>query len=168
MARNMSIHSLSSSSTSTFWTHVISEIAGAVALEELGKVGFVDNNGNIVDYLSKSSINVTIDPPNYLHINGTYTPSKSYTLSYIYLIGNKGDTYIIFDIDDRTVNPGDSITFYLDYRLSITILQTAGFLSKFTFDLTSSMYRLVSLILYVFGYGRQYVCLLYTSPSPRD
>jgi len=157
MAKNMSVIPLSSSSTSTFWKHVISEITGTAALEELDRIGFVDNNGNIVDTLSKSSINVVIDPPNYLHISGTYTPSKSYTLSYIYLIGNQGDTYIIYDVDDRTVNPGDNITFYLDYQLSITVLQTTGFLSKFTFDLTSSEHRLVSLILYVFGYGRQYV-----------
>lgn len=157
MAKNMSVIPLVSSSTSTFWNHVFSEITGISELEELDKIGFVDNNGNIVDYLSKLSVNVTIDPPNYLHISGTYTPSRSYMLSYIYLIGNRGDTYIIFDIDDRVVNPGDNITFYLDYQLSITVLQTTGFLSKFTFDLTSSMYRLVSLILYVFAYGRQYV-----------
>jgi hypothetical protein len=157
MAKNMPVIPLESNTTSTFWRHVFSEISGTPSLEEFDKVGFVDNSGNVVDTVSKSSISMSIYPPNYLHVNGTYTPSESYTLAYVYLVGKAGDPYIVFDIDDRVVNPGDNITFYLNYQLNTTVTQTAGFLSKFTYDLTSSPDRLLSLILYVFAYGRSNV-----------
>jgi hypothetical protein len=157
MTKNMPVIPLESHTTSTFWRHVFSEISGTPSLEEFDKVGFVDAGGNVIDTVSKSSINMSIYPANYLHVNGTYTPSKSYTLAYIYLIGKAGDPYIVFDVSDRVVNPGDNITFYLNYQLSTTVIQTTGFLSKFTYDLTSSMDRLISLILYVFAYGRDNV-----------
>jgi hypothetical protein len=137
--------------TSLFKQHIVNELLGTASIERFSAIEFM-SSGAVKDTLS--SMKYQFEEPNRLKLYGSYTPSSSYTLDSMRIRTENNNTYFVTSITPVKVIAGNPVNFTWKVNLDVSNRNTTGFLSKFSPDATTSLCRLLPLILEIFIAGR--------------